>query len=130
MRRSFAVHAKPAISLTFRSTRFRQPRFLSQLRINIRQVFPEPLVALTSQQGVLAVVLPASFHVAFLLSSESLFHRRFLAFFKRSNSAKTFPVTEQTTDIPILYDSDKRRRRGIQIFPGHSENLDPSLCSG
>ena len=63
-------------SLLFWPAGFRQPCFFSQLRINLGEVFPEPLVALPAQQGVLAVVLPAPVYVTFLLSGKSFFHPR------------------------------------------------------
>ena len=60
--------------LAFWSTCFRQSGFLSQLRIDFRQIFPEPLVALPAQQRVLPVVLPAPLQGTLLLSSDSFFH--------------------------------------------------------
>ena len=69
--------------LAFWSAGFRQSGFFSQLRINLRQVFPKPFVALPAQQGMLPVVRAASLLAANLLSSESLFlHPRFPSFLK------------------------------------------------
>jgi hypothetical protein len=68
---------KPALSggrLAFGSARLHQTCFFSQLRINLRKVFPEPFVALPAQQGVLPVVLLASLQSAFLLGSQFFFH--------------------------------------------------------
>ena len=63
----------PNRSLTLGSAGSRQTGFLSQLCVNLRQVFPEPFVALPAQQGVLTVVHPAALLVADLLRSESFF---------------------------------------------------------
>jgi hypothetical protein len=62
------------VGLAFWSTRLRQPRFFSELRIDIGQVFPKPLVTLPAEQGMFPVVLPAPLLGAFLLSSKSFFH--------------------------------------------------------
>jgi hypothetical protein len=60
--------------LGFGTTCLRQPRFFSELRIDIGQILPEPLVTLPAEQGMFSVVLPAPILGAFLLSSKSLFH--------------------------------------------------------
>jgi len=60
--------------LTFGPAGLFQSRLFSQLCVNFGQIFPEPLVTLPAQQGVLPVVLPASLHVVLLLGSESFFH--------------------------------------------------------
>jgi hypothetical protein len=60
--------------LGFWSTCLRQPRFFSELRIDIGQVLPNPFVTLPAEQGMFAVVLPAPLLGAFFLSSKSFFH--------------------------------------------------------
>jgi hypothetical protein len=60
--------------LTFGPACLFQSCFFSQLCINVGQIFPEPLVTLPAQQGVLPVVLPTSLLVVLLLGSESFFH--------------------------------------------------------
>jgi hypothetical protein len=89
------LKAHNALALVRWSSRFRQPCFFSQLRINIRQIFPKPLVTLAAQQGVLPVVLPPSLCVAFLLRSESFFHLRFLSFLRDPPGLKGFYTAEQ-----------------------------------
>jgi hypothetical protein len=81
---------------------FRQTGFLSQLLINLGQIFPEPLVTFAAQQGVLPVVLPASLYVEFLLRSQSFFHPRFLSFITKS-TALDFCIAEDA----VLVDADQ-----------------------
>jgi hypothetical protein len=70
--------------LAFRAASLRQSRFLSQLCVNIRQVFPQPFVTFPAQQGVFPVVLPAPIHGTLLLGSKFFLHPGVLSFSKKS----------------------------------------------
>jgi hypothetical protein len=70
--------------LAFRAAGLREPRFLSQLCINIRQVFPQPFVTFPAQQGVFPVVFPASIHGTLLLGGKFFLHPGVLSFSRKS----------------------------------------------